>query len=66
MDVTGIAALSTSIAETGTRQEIGIAVLKKAQEIEGSTATQLIDAIQATPVAQNLPAHLGSKINTTA
>ena len=66
MDVSGIAKLATSIAETGTRQDVGIAVLKKAQEIEGAMATQLIDAIKATPAPQNLPAHLGSKINTTA
>ncbi|HWJ93657.1 MAG TPA: YjfB family protein, partial [Telluria sp.] len=65
MDVTSIGKLATSIAETGTRQEVDIAVLKKAQEIQASTATQLIDAIKATPTVQNLPPHLGTKINTT-
>jgi hypothetical protein len=66
MDVAGIAKLSTSIAETGNKQEVGIAVLKKAQEIEASTATQLIDAIQPAPSVQNLPSHLGNTINTKA
>ncbi|MFL6673926.1 MAG: YjfB family protein [Massilia sp.] len=66
MDITGIAKLATSIAETGTRQEVDIAVLKRAQDIESATATQLIEAIQPSPTVQNLPAHLGSKINTTA
>jgi hypothetical protein len=66
MDVAGIAKLSTSIAETGNRQEVGIAVLKKAQDIEMSTATQMIDAIKAVPTVQNLPAHLGNTINTKA
>lgn len=66
MDVTGIAKLATSIAETGTRQEVGIAVLKRAQDIASATATQLIEAIQPPPTAQNLPAHLGTKVNTTA
>ncbi len=66
MDVTGMAKLATSIAETGSKQEVGIAVLKKAQQIESATATQLIDAIKSVPTVQNLPAHLGSKINTTA
>jgi hypothetical protein len=66
MDVMGIAKLSTSIAETGTRQEADIAILKRAQEIETSTATQLIDAIKSTPSVQNLPPNLGTKINTTA
>ena len=66
MDVTSIARLSTSMAETGTKQEVDIAILKKAQQIESATATQLIDAIKATPTVQNLPQHLGNTINTTA
>jgi hypothetical protein len=66
MDVTGIAKLATSMAETGTRQEADIAILKRAQQIESATATQLLDAIKATPTVQNLPPNLGTKINTTA
>ena len=65
MDVAGIAKLATSIAETGNKQEVALAVLKRAQQIETATATQLIEAIQA-PAAPNLPPHLGTKINTTA
>ncbi|HEU4373227.1 MAG TPA: YjfB family protein [Telluria sp.] len=66
MDVTGIAKLATSIAETGTKQEADIAIFKKAQDIDTSTATQLIDAVKAVPTVQNLPSHLGNTINTTA
>ena len=66
MDVIGLAKLATSMAETGTKQEVGIAVLKKAQEIETSTATQLIDSVKSVPTIQNLPAHLGNTINTSA
>ncbi|MDB5934565.1 MAG: hypothetical protein JWQ01_1909 [Massilia sp.] len=66
MDVTAMAKLATSIAETGNNQDVGLAVLKKAQDIASSTATQLIDAIQPAPTVQNLPAHLGNTINTTA
>ena len=33
MDVSSIAKLSTSMAETGTKQEVDIAILKKAQDI---------------------------------
>jgi len=66
MDVSSIASLATSIAETGNKQAVGIEVLKKAQQIEASTATQLIDAVQSPPAVQNLPAHLGNTINTTA
>lgn len=66
MDVTGIAKLATSIADTGTRQDVAIAVLKKAQDIQSTSALQLLDAVQATGPAQNLPPHLGNHINTTA
>jgi len=63
MDVMGIAKLSTSIAETGIRQDVSIAMLKRAQDLQASTATQLLDAVQP---AQNLPEHLGKNVNTTA
>ena len=63
MDVTGIAKLSTSIAETGTNQAVDFAILKRAMQVESSTATALIDAI---PPVQSLPSHLGNSINTKA
>jgi hypothetical protein len=66
MDVSSIAKLSTSMAETGTKQEVDIAVLKKAQDIAMSTATQMLDAVQPMPSVQKLPAHLGNTINTKA
>jgi len=66
MDAMGIAKLATSIAETGTRQNVGIAMMKKAQDIQASTAAQLLEGLQAAAPAQNLPPHLGNHINTTA
>ncbi|MGJ7917712.1 YjfB family protein [Massilia sp. LXY-6] len=70
MDVMGVAKLATSIADTGTRQDVSIAVLKRAQDIQASAATQLLDAVQsaapAPQLSQNLPAHLGKNVNTTA
>ncbi|GAA0408152.1 YjfB family protein [Massilia aurea] len=63
MDVTNIAKLSTSMAETGIRQEVGMTMLKRAMDIEASSAAQMIASI---PQAQNLPAHLGNSINTKA
>ena len=65
MDVSSIAKLSTSIAETGNRQEVSLAVFKKAMQLQEATATQLLDALPSVQSA-NLPAHLGNKINTTA
>jgi hypothetical protein len=66
MDISSISRLASSIAETGTKQEVGLAVLKRAQDIQSATATQLIEAIQGAAPVQNLPPHLGNKINTTA
>jgi len=66
MDVSSIASLATSIAETGNKQAVGIEVLKKAQQIQASTAAQLINAVQSAPAVQNLPSNLGNNINTTA
>lgn len=66
MDVGSIAQLSTTMAETGNRQAVGVAVLKKAQEIQSSTATALIEALPPVQAAPNLPSHLGNRINTTA
>jgi len=66
MDLSSIAILSATIAETGIKQEVGIAMLKKAQEIDATTAASLIQALPAVPPLQNLPAHLGNTINTTA
>lgn len=66
MDVSGIARLATSIAETGTKQEVGVAVLKKAQDIQASSAAALIEAIPPVSKASNLPSNLGNTINTTA
>jgi hypothetical protein len=45
---------------------VGIAVLKRALDMESATATQLIEAVQTSAPVQHLPPHLGSKINTTA
>jgi len=64
MDVTNIAKLATSMAETGNRQEIGLAVMKRAQDIEMASAAQMIESLASVP--QNLPAHLGNTINTKA
>jgi hypothetical protein len=65
MDIAGIAKAASSIAETGNKQDVDVAVLRRAQQIEASTGTQLVDAIKSVPTS-NLPAHLGNTINTTA
>ncbi len=57
---------SSSVAETSNNQEIGFAVQKKAEDIQQSTAAQLIDSVKSPATIQNLPSHLGNTINTTA
>jgi Putative motility protein len=66
MDVTGIAKLATSIADTGTRQDVAVAMLKKTQDIQVAAAAQMLEAVQAAAPAPNLPPHLGNHVNTTA
>jgi hypothetical protein len=66
MDINAITRAAGNIADTGTKQEVDVAILKKAQEIASSTATQLIDAIEPAQSAHSLPEHLGNTINTTA
>ncbi|MDY0974957.1 YjfB family protein [Massilia sp. CFBP9012] len=63
MDVTNIAKLATSMAETGIRQEVGVTMLKKSMDIQAVSAAQLLDAL---PQPQSLPPHLGNTINTKA
>ncbi len=61
-----IAKLASSVAQTGTSQEVSMAVLKRSQDIQKSTATQLLDSVKSPPQVQNLPPNLGNTINTTA
>jgi len=63
MDVSSIAALSTTIAETGRKDDVAVTMLKKQQDQQKAHMSQLLEGIQPPP---NLPAHLGNKINTTA
>lgn len=65
MDVNNIAHLATSLAATATNQAIGIAVMKKANQVQASSAAAMLEALPpATPA--NLPSHIGRNINTTA
>jgi hypothetical protein len=66
MDAMGIAKLATSLADTGLRQDVGMTMLKKAQDIQASSAAQLLAAVPQAAPAQNLPSHLGNHVNTTA
>lgn len=66
MDAVSIAKAATTIAETSNRVQVGYAVMKKAQDVQASSAQALIEAIPPAPAAASLPAHLGRNVNTTA
>lgn len=63
MDTTTLATLATQLATTTTRQAAQIAVLKKAMELQGQGAIQLVAA--ATQAVNN-PPHLGRNIDVLA
>ncbi|QOJ23047.1 MAG: YjfB family protein [Gammaproteobacteria bacterium] len=67
MDINGIAGMATAMAESSTNQAVGIAVLKKAMDVNAAGALALIEALpDANQSAANLPPHLGQNINLTA
>jgi hypothetical protein len=63
MDVSSIVNLATNMSQQATDTTLGISVLKKALDMEKSSAAQLIAAI---PDASNLPDNLGQNINVSA
>lgn len=64
MDIGNIASLATGMTQERTQQAIGVAVLKKALDVQASGAMALIAALP--PVQGSLPANLGQNIDTTA
>jgi len=65
MDVSTIASVATTVSSTATKEAVGIAVMKKAMDIQTGNAAALLAAIPSVP-SQNLPPHLGQNVNTTA
>ena len=65
MEVNQIAQLATSLANNATNQAIGIAVLRKAMDVQASSAAAMLEALPPATGA-SLPAHLGQNVNTTA
>jgi hypothetical protein len=66
MDVTSIARLATTMADTATKEQVSVAVLKKAMDIQASSALALIQALPSAQGAASLPAHLGQRLNVSA
>jgi hypothetical protein len=64
MDVLGIAAAASDLAQNRLANAVQIAVLKKAMDIEAQAALQLVEA--ATQVIPANPPNLGNQIDTFA
>lgn len=60
MDISTAGSLSSSLAQMRTGDAVGIAVLKKAMEIQAAGALQLLAAI---PQVSSNPGHLGTQID---
>lgn len=60
MDVSSVGSLSTALQQAKTGDAVGIAVMRKALELQEQTATQLLEAL---PQATNNPAHLGQSVD---
>lgn len=67
MDLSSVANGSQgNISDSGVSQTVATDVLKKAIDIDQTTASSLLTAIPAVPTVQNLPSNLGNHVNTTA
>jgi len=66
MEINGIAQLATTMAQQRTNQDVSVAVLKKALDVQQGTAAALLSALPQPTPAPKLPPHLGRNINTTA
>lgn len=60
MDVSSVGSLSTALQQAKTGDAVGIAVMRKALELQEQTATQLLEAL---PQTTNNPAHLGQSVD---
>ena len=67
MDLKAVANNNQSnISDSGVSQSVSTTMLKKAIDINQSTATQLLQAIPQPTSTPNLPSYLGKNINTSA
>ena len=64
MDISDIASVATATSQANLVNEVQLAVLKRAMEIETQSALQLVQA--ATGVVPINPPHLGNQVNTFA
>lgn len=66
MDVTGVTALATGMSQERVANEVQMAVLKKAMDVESKSALQLVQAASQPVPASNNPPHLGNNVDIFA
>lgn len=64
MGVSEIGSMSTALSSAQTGDAVAVSVLKKALEVEGQGALQLV--LSATQTAANNPPHLGQSVDVKA
>ena len=60
----GLAQLATNLSQNKLEGAVGVAVLKKAIDIQEQSAAQLLDSLPSS--TQGLPANVGTQLNVTA
>jgi len=60
-----VSSQAASLAQQKAGDAVGIKVLEKAMDIQGSSALELVESASQ-PSSENLPSHLGQNINVTA
>ena len=66
MEIGSVDQMAMNIATAASNDAVGMAVLKKALQLQASNAAQLIQSMPKVTPSANLPSHLGQNVNTTA
>ncbi len=68
MDINAIASMSTAMATARVQNEVGVRVLKMAQDMQGQVATSLLSSAveTANEIAKMNSGDVGSRIDVTA
>ena len=64
MDISSVGSISSAVSQAQTGDAVGIAVLKKAIDLQAQSALQLIASLPQP--ATNSPPNLGQGVNTVA
>jgi hypothetical protein len=66
MEIGSVDQMAMNAATATAQDAVGMAVLKKALQLQATNAAQLIQMMPKVTPSANLPSHLGQNVNTTA